>query len=75
MGPSLKLAVMVVSANRHCPALGLLQTQGFIFCLAGLRKADLHGVGQTNIRSLASRSPVGNKVLCQERMAGIIEKE
>jgi hypothetical protein len=31
--------------------------QGFIFCLAGLRKADEDGVGQTNIRSPPSRIP------------------
>jgi hypothetical protein len=37
--------------------------QGFIFCLAGLRKADEHGVGQTNIRSLLSRYSVGNNVV------------
>jgi hypothetical protein len=36
---------------------------GFIFCLAKLRKADEHGVGQTNIRSLPNRSLVGNELV------------
>jgi hypothetical protein len=40
--------VVVVSAIEHRSAFGLLQTR-LIFCLAGLRKADEHGVGQVNI--------------------------
>jgi len=54
-----KLAVVVVSAYRHCPALGLLQTALY----AGLQKTDEHSAGQTNIRLVLSRYPVGNKVI------------
>lgn len=56
--------MVVVSVSRHCPAFGLLQTRLYILpSISGPRKADELGGGQTDIRSLPNKYPVGNKVV------------